>query len=221
MTLASVAEPVLIVGLGNPGPRYATTRHNVGYQVVDELARRAQVSFRAETAAYEIAEIQPAGRRVHLLKPLTYMNRSGAALNAWSDRYGRGLSGRDPTEDGAPEDEAENDADSLNRPIVVCDDLALPLGALRIRARGRDGGQKGLASIIAALGGNCFPRLRLGITGTEGPIPPEEWADYVLDDFLPGEGEIIDEVIAQAVDAVVALLSSDPETVASRYNRRQ
>ena len=216
MTLAPVAGPVLIVGLGNPGPRYAANRHNVGYRVVDELARREQVSFRAETAAYEIAEIRLAGQRVHLLKPLTYMNRSGAALIAWSDRYGRELSGREPTQKVA-----ENGADSLVRPIVVCDDLALPLGALRIRARGSDGGQKGLASIIAALGGNCFPRLRLGVTGTEEPIPPEEWADYVLDDFLPAEGEIIDEVVAQAADAVVALLSSDLETAASRYNRRQ
>ncbi|MFH1842695.1 MAG: aminoacyl-tRNA hydrolase, partial [bacterium] len=141
-----------------------------------------------------------------LLKPMTYMNRSGNALRAWAARTGNRLAGDQESE--------------LPAPIVVCDDLALPLGSLRVRAHGGAGGQKGLAHIIQVLGGEYIPRVRLGIAGGDGQIPAEEWSDYVLEPFLADEEIIVQELVALASDALEYLLEHDPIQTASRFNRR-
>jgi PTH1 family peptidyl-tRNA hydrolase len=106
------------------------------------------------------------------------------------------------------------------RPLVVCDDLALPLGAVRLRARGGSGGQNGLASLIERLGGEAFPRLRLGIAPEQATVPPEQWADYVLADFAPDELEAAAAAVAHAVAALEWWLEHGIEAAASRFNRR-
>ena len=197
----------LVVGLGNPGLKYVRTRHNLGFRVLDELTRELTVPFTINDDRYAWAEQLTARGKLILLKPLTYMNRSGEALVAWSSRSGIPLSG------------------SVNRdglaPIVVCDDLTLPLGSLRIRSRGSAGGQKGLASIIAALGGEEFPRVRLGISPRTVALIPEEWSDYVLEPFRPDEEKIVTELVLYATEAVNCLLTEGPESAAVRYNRRE
>jgi PTH1 family peptidyl-tRNA hydrolase len=196
----------VVVGLGNPGLEYAHTRHNVGFRVVDEIARRYNWRYERQKGRYLWAEGPAAAGPLILLKPLTYMNRSGEALRGWAARQGVRLTGA-------------ADADGL-APIVICDDLALPLGSLRIRARGCSGGQKGLESIIRVLGGDMFPRIRLGIAGREGPIPPEQWSDYVLEPFQPEERDAVAELVAYAVEALECLLAEGAQAAASRYNRR-
>lgn len=197
----------LVVGLGNPGAEYEATRHNVGYRVLDELARRRGLRFRRETGRYALAEDGTGEDRLVLLKPLTYMNRSGDALRAWAARNGRRVTGRREEEGLVP--------------VVVCDDLALPLGSLRVRSRGSAGGQKGLASIIGAIGGGEFPRVRLGIAGGRGEVPPEQWSDYVLDPFTAAEEEVVGELVLLAADALETLLAEGPVEAAGRHNRRR
>jgi PTH1 family peptidyl-tRNA hydrolase len=213
---ASREDPVLIViGLGNPGAEYAATRHNLGFQVVDELARRQRLRFVPGGRTYAEASGPWQGRQLVLLKPMTYMNRSGNALRAWGARHGIRLSGRGPV--AGPEGESTD----VLVPVVVCDDLALPLGGLRIRARGSAGGQKGLASIIAAIGGEEFPRVRLGIGAAEATVPAAEWSDYVLEPFASDERELAAELVRYGADAVTCLLTEGVEAAASRFNRRQ
>jgi PTH1 family peptidyl-tRNA hydrolase len=225
-------DPWLVVGLGNPGEEYARTRHNVGFRVVDELARRAGTTFERRDRAYDVAEFGHGGATRILLRPRTYMNRSGDAVRAWARDAGRVVTGA-PEDAGAgtpaeavmdaPDDIAPAAAGERAplRPVVVCDDLALPLGALRIRGRGSDGGQKGLASIIAAIGGREFPRVRLGVGDPAREIPPEDWADFVLANFAPDEEPLAAELVAHAADALAVLLDEGWELAASRFNRRQ
>ena len=196
----------LIVGLGNPGPTYSSHRHNIGYRVVERLADRLGVTFStADPACHHTVETQ-AG--VILLKPQQYMNRSGEALVAWSGRQGIELTGsEDPEIAGL-------------RPLIVCDDLALSLGSLRLRERGSSGGQNGLASLIHLLGGEEFPRLRLGIAGGEGTVPPEDWADYVLSPFLSEEQSQVDDLVDLAVRTLECVLDLGVGQAASRFNRR-
>lgn len=106
------------------------------------------------------------------------------------------------------------------RPLVICDDLALPLGAVRLRARGSSGGQNGLASLIAHLGGEEFPRLRLGIAPLGAAVPPERWPDFVLADFDAAEEDAVAETVAHAADAVACWLDSGVEAAGFRFNRR-
>lgn len=196
----------LVVGLGNPGADYSETRHNVGFRVLAELARRLGLEFAAPVGNYCLAEGETPFGNVVLLKPLTYMNRSGSAVRAWAARNRRLVSGR--REEGCL------------TPVVVCDDLNLPLGSLRIRARGSAGGQKGLESVISQLGGELFPRVRLGIAGGDGAIPAAEWSDYVLEPFTAGEQETVTELITYAADALGYLLVEGPVQAAARFNRR-
>jgi PTH1 family peptidyl-tRNA hydrolase len=203
---AKGSDVQLVVGLGNPGSEYAVTRHNLGFRVLDELAERCGLSFRLQKGRYLWAEGETELGPLVLLKPLTYMNRSGEALRAWSARNGVSVTG--------------TGADEGLSPIVVCDDLALPLGSLRIRGRGSAGGQKGLESLIRVMGGEHFPRVRLGIAGGREPIPPEDWSDYVLEPFAPAEMEIVAELIPYAAEAVICLLAQGTYEAANRFNRR-
>ena len=188
----------LIVGLGNPGDRYADHRHNVGFMVLDELARRRGLSFVVRDPAW--AEVTDAESDLVLLKPLTYMNLSGEAVVSWRDR-------EDPGFAGPP-------------PLVVCDDLALPLGSVRLRANGSSGGQNGLASVIEHLGNEAFPRLRLGIAPLDGEIAPAAWPTFVLAPFAEDEREEAGAMVLHATDALEYWLAEGFEATVSRYNRR-
>ncbi len=176
----------LVAGLGNPGREYEATRHNVGFRVVDALAERAGASWRLRG---DRAEALVASGELLLLKPLTFMNLSGPAVKA-------ALGFRDA-----------GPADLL----VVCDDMALPPGALRLRPSGSSGGHHGLDSLIASLGTDAFPRLRVGIGG---PPPGMSGADFVLGRFRPGE----EPPIPLAADAADAWARLGLEQAVAKYN---
>jgi len=218
----------MVVGLGNPGNRYQKTRHNIGFLVVEELARRLELPFSVEKDEYLATGADFESTPVVLLKPLTYMNLSGEALQAWADRSSQELTGQKPGVVPSPDDEELLGTDELNppefitgiRPLVVCDDLALPLGAVRLRGKGRSGGQNGIQSIIEHLGGEEFPRLRLGIAPPDQPVDPEFWPDFVLAEFEPEEQELMQEVVNHAADTVEFWFKNSLEQTASRFNRR-
>jgi PTH1 family peptidyl-tRNA hydrolase len=168
----------IVVGLGNPGPKYAGTRHNVGFEVVDYLAAAPSVGpWRSSRFQAVVAEAKEAGEAVLLVKPDTFMNLSGRAVRAVLDFYKLG-----PTD-----------------LLVVSDDIALPLGKLRARAKGSHGGQNGLRDIQQQLGTDEYPRLRLGVGSPGGG----DAADYVLGRFRPTERAQVDEAVAKAAAAVL------------------
>ena len=184
----------LIVGLGNPGRQYAATRHNVGFMVLDELARRAGVDFRKTLfARASTAKAQVGGQDVLLAKPETFMNRSGAAVAALTRK--RGLEPQDV--------------------IVVADDAELGLGRLRLRARGGAGGHNGLKSIVQDLGSEEFIRVRVGIGRSGGA---EELTGHVLGRFTAEERAALAALIPQAAEAVICLLTDGVEPAMNRYN---
>ena len=209
--------------------------------VVEALAARRGLDFVAGGTSYAVAGSADTSDALVLLKPLTYMNRSDQGLLAWAADRGLSLPQEAPDQaDGPPADgdsagdEHENpamvDPEAVEpttdvgpdvRLMVVCDDLALPLGAVRLRARGSSGGQNGLASIIDALGSEEVPRLRLGINA-DGEVPPAAvWPDYVLSDFAEEETAVAAEVVAHACDALEYWLDHDCPQTASRFNRRR
>lgn len=192
---AHTCGPRLIVGLGNPGGRYVGTRHNVGFEVVDLLAARAGVRLRRGRLRGVQAEARVAGVRVILLEPRTYMNLSGAAVRAAADYYRV-----------AP-----------SHLLVVCDDVHLPLGQLRLRRGGSAGGHNGLISIIETLGRQDFPRVRVGVGE---PPPYMEQVDYVLARFGPGQLAAVGAAIARAGDAVETWLAAGIEEAMNRFNQR-
>lgn len=225
-----VAGPMLVVGLGNPGPKYRDTRHNIGFLVVEELARRLGWSFSAGAGRWREAAAPGGDGALVLMQPLTYMNLSGDAVGAWATARGLPV-GPQPTPP-APGGEIPGEVPAPASPpsaappppawgpLVICDDLALPLGALRLRPRGSSGGQNGLASVIERLGHDDFPRLRLGIAPAGAPVPPAEWADFVLTPFAADEREAVADLVGRAADAVMCCLELGPEAAASRFNRR-
>lgn len=182
----------LVVGLGNPGEEYRTTRHNVGFRVIDEVARRLRAGdwerrFHSEVAATN------RGRRVWLAKPRTFMNLSGVAVASLLE--GLGLGARDA--------------------LVVVDDVDLPLGRLRLRPSGGAGTHNGLRSIVEHVG-TGFPRLRLGV---RGPSPWEDLAQYVLSPFDEDEQPVADEMIKQAADAVAVSVFEGLGRAMNRFNQ--
>lgn len=212
----------LVVGLGNPGDRYRFNRHNLGFWVVEELARRLGISFRSDGGSYSVA----AGDGVVLLKPLTYMNLSGEAVEAWSHEKGINVTGSPllPPVEGDDTAEGEEavgpEIQAAVRPLVVCDDLSLPLGSLRLRGRGSSGGQNGLESVIEHLGGEEFPRMRLGIAPLDRFVDPAQWPDHVLADFDGPEKEAATDLVLHAADAVEFWLANGLDATVSRFNRR-
>lgn len=221
----------LVVGLGNPGPRYRDTRHNVGFLVVEALARRLGWAFRDGAGPWREAAAPDGRGPFTLLQPLTYMNLSGEAVLGWATA--RGFAPRPVVAEPAAEPAAEPGgaageapgpppvpAPDPWRPLIVCDDLALPLGALRLRARGSSGGQKGLASVIEALGHDDLPRLRLGIAPAGDPVPAADWPDFVLTPFAADEGPAVTDLVARAADAVLCWAERGVDEAASRHNRR-
>ncbi len=185
----------LVVGLGNPGPRYAPTRHNVGFRVVDQLAARRQIPLAEDRFRGRFGRGTFAGIELGLLEPLTWMNLSG-------DAVAEALAGL-PV--------AEPAADLL----VVLDDVDLPFGRLRLRPGGGGGGHRGLDHVIERLGTRDFPRLRFGIGRPEGPV---ETSDWVLTRFSPEEERALAEHVARAADAVEAALCLGLPAAMNRYN---
>ena len=170
----------VIVGLGNPGLKYRATRHNVGFEVVDYLAKSPAVgAFRSKFAA-QVAELTEGGQQLLLVKPETFMNLSGRVVREVMDFYKLPL-------------------DDL---LVVCDDINLPLGKLRVRAKGSHGGHNGLRNIQDQLGSLDYPRLRIGVDAPE--LKGDGTVDHVLGRFKPGERAVIEEAVHKS--ALAALL---------------
>lgn len=193
----------LVVGLGNPGRRYAGTRHNVAWEVLDELAARWHATADPATAVYRTRRARVGAETVVLMEPLTFMNASGDALRAW----------REAAAEAAPREPIAGDQGLL----VVSDDVYLPVGTLRLRERGTSGGHRGLESIEQALGHQSFARLRIGVGAAESS---EELREHVLDRFAPGERERVDEVVREAADAVEAWVGDGILAAMNRFNRR-
>ncbi len=184
------------MGLGNPGPEYAATRHNAGYRLADFVARRwAFPAFRRDGAA-RVTAGRREGHEVRLIKPLTYMNRSGAALAPL-----RAIPGFDPALDL----------------LVLVDDVALPLGRFRLRGAGSAGGHNGLKSIEGALRRQDYARLRIGV----GPLPPDadDLADFVLAGFAPDESAALEELLDPMALAVETWLTDGIEFAMNQFNR--
>ena len=183
----------LIVGLGNPGPRYADTRHNVGWRVAEELASRARAGGWREKLGAAVAECRWHGEKTALARPLTYMNNSGLAVRQLTEFW-------------------KVERTDL---LVIVDDLALDVGRLRLRPEGSDGGHNGLASIIAHLGDDRFARLRVGI----GPAPKvEDHAYFVLSAFAEAERPVIAEAVLRAADAAECWFTDGLHEAMNRFN---
>ncbi len=186
----------LVAGLGNPGDRYTRTRHNLGFRAVELAARRRGARWGKPAKGMVSARLDIAGRDVLIIEPLTYMNLSGDVVAPLMAK------------ETLPH----------HRVLVVCDDFALPLGSLRLRKSGTDGGHNGLASIIERLGTLDFPRLRLGV----GPVPPRvDPAEFVLAEFLPEEEALVDEMLATAADCIEAWARDGVAKAMSRFNARK
>jgi PTH1 family peptidyl-tRNA hydrolase len=188
-----MADWYLIVGLGNPGREYENSRHNVGFGVVDELARRYGLTFGKKERKAVVATGVIQGKKVILAKPQTYMNLSGEAVRALADFY----------------------KVEVERLLIVSDDLDLPLGVLRLRKEGSAGGQRGLKSIIQHMGTQAFNRLRFGIGRPPGRMDPK---DYVLQTFKGDDAILAAEVTDHAADAVETWLTAGIELAMSRHN---
>ena len=184
----------LIVGLGNPGGQYDNTRHNAGFAVADELARRGgfaiqRVKFKALTAAAVIG-----GQGTLVMKPATFMNLSGEAVGEAARFYKL----------------------TPDRVLVISDDVDLPLGKLRLRAGGSAGGHNGLKSIIQHLGSDQFPRLKVGVGGK--PHPDYDLADWVLGKLQGEDKKLMDETVKRAADAVECFLKDGPQKAMNQFN---
>ncbi|MGD9547700.1 MAG: aminoacyl-tRNA hydrolase [Candidatus Krumholzibacteriia bacterium] len=216
----------MVAGLGNPGDRYRDTRHNIGFRVVEALAASLGLPFGEEGGPYRAATGRYEGRDLVLLEPLTFMNLSGRALEAWARIHGRPLTVFGPGEagSGSPADGAADPVPAEPGPrgrlLVVCDDLHLPLGACRMRGRGGSGGQNGLASIIEVLGHEEVARLRLGIAVPGEGVPPADWADFVLEPFAPAEACAVAEMVAHGAAAAECWLARGLQEAVGRFNRR-
>ena len=198
--MADAPPTWLIVGLGNPGSAYAGNRHNVGYWCINRLARRLGIQMRTRRL-FAIGEGTSDGHGLALAKPRTYVNNSGHAVSALLKQ--RRL--------------------DMSQALVICDDLDLPLGKIRLRPHGSHGGQKGLKSLIGALGSGAFPRLRIGIgrPALDGqPVTdPDLIAVYVLTNPPEQERQLLDEAVSQAVEAVTVIIHDGLEAAMNRYNR--
>jgi PTH1 family peptidyl-tRNA hydrolase len=187
-------EFTLIAGLGNPGPKYAANRHNVGFRCVERLGISLGLTFDKDQKHARLALGDFDGRRVVLAKPQTFMNESGRAIVPLTRFY----------------------KVQLECLLVVYDDLDLPLGTVRLRPEGGSGGHKGMRSIIEHLGTRDFPRLRIGIGRPPGRMDP---AAYVLQDFSADEEPLLEETLERAVAAIETWLRQGVEMAMDRYNR--
>jgi PTH1 family peptidyl-tRNA hydrolase len=186
--------PYLIVGLGNPGSRFAATRHNVGFAVVDEVAQGNGLRFSTRQANAEVARGEIAGTKVILAKPQTFMNLSGHAV--------RGLAGYYKI--------------PVDRILIIYDEIALPVGTIRIREKGSSAGHNGVNSVIQQMGTQNVPRIRVGV---DRPADPRhKQVDWVLGRFTKDEQPVMEETIRRAAEAVESVLSIGMERTMNMYN---
>ena len=186
----------LIVGLGNIGDKYAATRHNIGFRVLDAFAEASNLVFEDKRYGF-VAQMRLKGHILTLLKPSTYMNLSGESIRSILDYY---------------------KVDPETELIVIYDDISLDVGKLRIRAKGSAGGHNGIKNIIAHVGGPVFPRIKVGV----GEKPPKyDLADYVLGHFSKAEQELMEEGYEDAVKAVEMIVSGDISGAMNEYNRKK
>lgn len=183
----------LIVGLGNIGPEYADTRHNIGFMVLDELVKQEGAKFSIGRHAYH-AEVSHKGRALHLIKPTTYMNLSGKALNHWMNEL------KIPVENV----------------LVIVDDLALPLGTLRLKPKGSAAGHNGLRHIEQTLGNSNYARLRFGIGDN---YPKGRQVDYVLSGFDDDEIPELPALIDRSIEMVKSYCTIGAELTMTRFNK--
>ena len=192
----------LIAGLGNPGTRYFNTRHNIGFLVIDKLARFLKVkSFKTENS-YTAASVRYNKKTIVLLKPLTFMNLSGVALKQFTDNFDV----------------------STDNVLIIYDDVNLDFGTLRLRPSGSDGGQKGMHSIIYELQTEDIPRLRIGIRNDKEiekfrALGRNYLADYVLSEFTPDELKELDAVLEASMQAVLSFVDNGIKETMNRFNK--
>lgn len=186
----------LVVGLGNPGDGYAATRHNIGFQVANRLAKRARLDFDKKAADARIAEGSLGQTRIAVAKPQTFMNDSGRAVRRLLDRY----------------------RIEPSRLVVVYDDVDLPLGKIRVRAAGGPGTHNGMRSVVAALGTEGFPRVRCGIAPAEPAAEVPDMTEYVLEPFAADEREQAEAVTARAAEAVEVLIRDGISRAMDSFN---
>ena len=183
----------LIVGLGNPGSRYEKTRHNLGFMLIDWLAREFQTSVKREECRALIGRAEIENQTVELVKPQTFMNLSGESVNCFLKKANR----------------------AAEKLIVISDDLALPFGSIRLRGKGSAGGHNGLKSIIACLKTEEFVRLRIGI---QPEHQLKDVADFVLENFSKTDLIKVEEVLQHSAGAIRAVISDGVEKVMAKYN---
>lgn len=187
-----------VIGLGNPERRYSGTRHNVGFDVADALAGHLRCSFKEGHGGYMIADAKAGNTNLAIVKPLTYMNQSGLAVLEIKEEFGA----------------------TAEQILVVCDDFQLPLGQLRLRLRGTDGGHNGLYSIIYHLQSDEFPRLRCGIASPEMPKEKDLLVDFVLERFSKVERPIVDKMIGEAKDACLLAVTEGMARSMNEFNKK-
>lgn len=183
----------LIVGLGNPGLRYEKTRHNLGFMLVDRLAREFQTQVKREECRALIGRVEIDNRLAELVKPQTFMNLSGESVSCFLKKPNR----------------------ATKKLIVISDDLALPLGTIRLRAKGSAGGHNGLKSIIQCVGTDEFVRLRIGI---QPEHPLRDTKDFVLENFSKTDLETVEKVLDESVEAIRAVLTDGIEKAMAQWN---
>ena len=184
----------LLVCLGNPGKQYENTRHNIGFLTADALEKRCGVKINKLKYRALTGEVRLGGQRVLVIKPQTYMNLSGEAVKLAGGFY------------KIPPDHV----------LVISDDVSLPLGKLRIRAGGSAGGHNGLKNIIAHLGTDQFPRIKVGVGAPAHP--DHEMVDWVIGNFTPQERKTVDEAIEKVLDAVECVIEKGVSEAQNRYN---
>ena len=192
-----MSKMFIIAGLGNPTKEYEGTRHNVGFDVIDRLSEKYNIAVDTKKHRAFIGKGMIAGQKVILAKPQTYMNLSGESIRSLLDYY---------------------KVDEEHELLVIYDDVSLGVGQLRIRAKGSAGGHNGIKNIIAHLGGQVFPRIKIGV----GEKPPKyDLADYVLGHFSKAEKILMDEGYDNAVRAVEMIVSGDIEGAMNEFNRKK
>jgi peptidyl-tRNA hydrolase, PTH1 family len=183
----------LIVGLGNPGPEYARTRHNLGFMLIDLLAERLQTQVKRSECRSLVGRAELDDQLIELAKPQTFMNLSGEAVSCLIAKPER----------------------SIEKLIVISDDLALPFGSIRIRPKGTHGGQNGLRSIIDRMGTQEFTRLRIGI---QPEHPVSDASRFVLENFAKGDAAELEKVLDKAADAVRTIVREGVDAAMARFN---
>ena len=194
MLLRKPSAGWMLVGLGNPGPKYARSRHNVGFRAVDLLCERQRCRCDRQRLKALTGFCELGGQKVLLVKPMTYMNLSGQAVRPLADYY------RIPPE----------------RILVIFDDISLPVGRLRVRPDGSAGGHNGVKSLIAELGTQSFPRIKVGVG--EKPHPDYDLADWVLSSFSAQEEKALAPTVARALDAAEAIIAEGVPSAMNQFN---